>query len=326
MLPVLLGVIGAGFVGWAVYERRAAQSRRRSLPPAPPSVPEPHEPHGGGGGSRDDDGRAGPAGLVWPGWPTSETLTAPGPARPDDPGGRSREHGAADDATAPPTLDEWAAVMAPMCAARGIQLPYALNWTTIESGGNPCRIGFPSSRGPDGFPREMGIGQFYNPDDLQRLKLTGAQLRAYCVPGDDHEVVFRGKKIRGFSNKMTRPLTPAEMLDQARGQVDLISASMRDATRALTSIGAGAAWSRTRKDFWRMVKLAHGMPALLSEGLPRINAKLGRPPRDWVEFKQMLDQVVLGARAEEKRRQGLVAAALDNAERCASVFDDPAVS
>jgi hypothetical protein len=94
----------------------------------------------------------------------------------------------------------------------------------------------------------------------------------------------------------------------------------------LTSIGAGAAWSPTRRDFWRLVKLEHGLPVLISAGLIRINAKLGRAPRDWEEFKQGIDMVTLGARGEEKRRQGLFPRVFENAEKCASAFDERSVS
>ena len=77
----------------------------------------------------------------------------------------------------------WTALLVPGCLANGIQLPYALKWIEIESGGNPCAIGDPSQRGPDGQPRELGIAQLHNPDDLRRVGVTGAELRAYCVPG-----------------------------------------------------------------------------------------------------------------------------------------------
>src|SRR5262245_23473418 len=222
VFPVFLGVTGRGAVGWALYGRhsRAVQARR-ALPQGSRALPP------GANAAQEDGSWPSP---IWPGWPTSPVPTTPpsdGASNEAPNGsGRSREHGAADDAAAadpgqrsdgkisPPGLDEWAAILAPMCAARGIQLPYALNWISMESGGNPCEIGYPPAKGPDGMPREMGIGQFYNPDDLRRLGLTSTQLRAYCVPGDDHEVMFRGKKVRGFSRDMKRPMTPAEMLDQ----------------------------------------------------------------------------------------------------------------
>ncbi len=217
-------------------------------------------------------------------------------------------------------------LLAPAAARRRIQVPYALQWVAMESGGNPCEVGYPPAKGPDGAPREMGIAQFYNPDDLRRIGLSSHELRAYCVPGDQHDVMFHDKLVRGFSSQLRRALTPAEMQTQADGTIHLITDSMAKATHVLTSIGAGPAWSPTRRDYWRLVKLAHGMPTLLSEGLVRINAKLGRPPRDWDEFKRGLDTVTLGANAEEKRRQGLFPFALDNAERCASVFEERTVA
>lgn len=336
--PLFIGAVGAALVGWALAGRAsrvaAANEGRRRREDAPPRgrIPSSVQPSATRANDRTSDPSdppTAPTSPIWPGWPT-----APVPSS-DDGTGRTREHAAADDdaadadpggAVAPPGLDEWASTLAPLCLAAGIQLPYALQWVSMESGGNPCQIGYPPSKGPDGAPLEMGIGQFYNPDDLKALRLTSSELRAYCVPGDQHEVTFNGRRVRGFSSRMSRPMTPEERIVQARGQVGLITKSMADATRLLTRIGAGPDWSPTRQDFWRLVKLAHGMPSLLSEGWPRINAKLGRPPVDWAEYKRMLGEVTLGARTEEKRRKGLVEAALDNAERCANVFTERAIA
>lgn len=313
------GALGAGLIGYALLGRaraRAAtmesahraprrmptldwpvESRPPVEPPAPPiehAPPAPHAP-------------APPADLPGPNAAPPPTADARGAVRP-------------------PTLDEWGVALAPGCLSSGIQLPYAVQFVAMESGGNPCAVGYPASKGPDGLPLEMGIAQFYNPDDLVALGLTGEELRVYCVPGDHHETTFRGKKVRGFSQQMRMPLTPEQVRRQAGGTVGLISRSMREVTEVLTSIGAGPAWSPSRRDFWRLVKLQHGLPALISEGLPRINAKLGRPPRDWSEFKAALDTVTLGARAEAKRRQGLFPRVLSNAERCASAFEERSAS
>lgn len=162
----------------------------------------------------------------------------------------------------PPRVEQWATYLAPGCLAHGIQLPYALRWIEIESGGNPCACGYPAARGPDGHPRELGIAQLYNPDDLRRLGVTGAQLRAYCVPGSDHPVKFKGKVVRGFSSVLSRQLTTEEMQDQADATIKLIVHCMLTAARDLAKVNAGAAWSLSRRNYWALVKLQHALPGL----------------------------------------------------------------
>ena len=176
----------------------------------------------------------------------------------------------------PPTLEQWAALLAPGCLAHRIQLPYALRWIDLESGGNPCAVGHPAAHGPDGNPREIGISQLYNPDDLARFGVTGAQLRAYCVPGDDHAIVYKGRTVRGFSSALLRPLTAAEMQQQADATIDLIARCMVMATRDLVAVHADAAWSPSTRNYWTLVKLQHGLPGLSHAGL---RAGVHRPLR-----------------------------------------------
>lgn len=226
-----------------------------------------------------------------------------------------------------PSLQQWAAVIDPIAAPLGIQAPYTMKWNEMEGGGNPCAIGYPSAKGPDGLPREMGIGQFYNPDDLQRLGATGAELRAYCEPGDQHDIVYKGKTIKGFSQKMIRQLTPAEMAKQATMLVGLIRDAMGHATADLMTVGAGPAWSKTRRDYWRMVKLQHGLPTLSREGLPSVKAYLGRAPSSWSEFRQALQSGQ--AKIDPKNQAEYFSEfprIFDNAEQCASVFQEPSVA
>jgi hypothetical protein len=221
--------------------------------------------------------------------------------------------------------------LAPGCLQHGIQLPYALKWGDLESGWNPCAIGYPPAHGrsPDGkqldAPLEMGVAQFYNPDDLVRLKLTGKQLRAYCVPGDQHESIYKGKKVRGFSQEMSRNLTDAEIQDQADGAVGLIKKSMSSATHDLMSVGAGSSWSPSTRNYWTLVKLQHGLPEVSSRGLPLVKAHLGRAPRDWSEFRTALSSIKFPTAMEQKYR-GDLPRILDNAEECASAFSERSIA
>lgn len=221
----------------------------------------------------------------------------------------------------PPTLEQWAALLAPGCLAHRIQLPYALRWIDLESGGNPCAVGYPAAHGPDGNPLEIGIAQLYNPDDLVGAGVTGAQLRAYCVPGNDHAIVYKGKTVRGFSSALLRPLTAAEMQQQADATIALIARCMATATRDLVAVHADAAWSPSTRNYWTLVKLQHGLPGLSHTGLRAVARRLQRAPRSWQEFAAtvghvQLDPKTMGYRDDFPR-------ILANAEKCASAFAEP---
>jgi hypothetical protein len=221
-------------------------------------------------------------------------------------------------------MTTWAALLAPLVldGTPKIQLPYAVKWLAMESGGNPCSVGDPRQHGPDGQPREIGIAQLYNPDDLTGTGVSAAELRAYCVPGDQHETVYRGKKVRGFSQKLSRPLSVGEMQTQARLTVRKIRTAAAAAGKDLLAIGAGAlpAWSPNRRDFWRLVKLQHGLPGLSRSGLPAVTAKLGRPPRDWQEFKNTIAGTPIRNDPRTEGARDQFAWIMGNAERCASTF------
>ena len=220
------------------------------------------------------------------------------------------------------------AAIQPLAAPLGIQTPYTAKWLDMESGGNPCSVGNPGAHAPDGFPREMGIAQFYNPDDLKMLGATSAELRAYCVPGDQHDVVYKGKTIKGFSQALTRPLTPEEIAKQAAMTVGLIHKAVGSATADLMAAGATSpAWSKTSRDFWRLVKLQHGLPVLSREGLPAVKAFLGRAPSSWAEFRACLQngQAKIDAKNQAEYFSEF-ARIFDNAELCASAWQEPNVA
>jgi hypothetical protein len=267
---------------------------------------------------QDPDAPAAPAPSATP----VSTPVTEWPVDREPPRATTREHDVADDSPAgitKPSTADWAKALAPGCVASGIQLAYALKWVAMESAGNPCTIGYPPARGPDGLPLEMGIGQFYNPDDLQRLHLTGVELRAYCVPGDQHETVYKGKVIRGFSQLMSRPITLPEMQKQANGTVELIVRSMASASRDLGSVGAGPSWSPGHRAFWALTKLQHGLPALSRQGLPLVKGLLGRSPSSWSEFADALAKVKFSNEIEIKHRADFPRI-LDNAWECSSAF------
>lgn len=207
------------------------------------------------------------------------------------------------------TAMHWMPVLGPYAIAANIPPMYAVKWIDIESGGNPCAVGkvdkttrhiLPSAIAADGHPKEMGIAQFYNPDDLTFLHLTSSELRAYCVPGTD---------------KLARALTADELTVQAKATIALIQKCQRAALADLAKIGA--TWPE--RDVWTLVKLQHGLPGLSRSGLPGAKARIGRAPLSWAEYKAA---ILAGAHVDagtEPYRSDFVRIFL-NAEKCASVL------
>ncbi len=223
-----------------------------------------------------------------------------------------------------PSLKTWGLAITPYAALYNIQVPYVLRWLDEESGGNPCAIGYPPAHGPDGNPREMGIAQFYNPDDLAALGMTGNQLRAYCVPGDQHSIMYKGKLVKGFSSSLLRPLTKAEMEVQAKGTIGLIAKSMKAATADLMNVNAGTSWSRLTRNYWNLVKLQHGLPGISRSGLPAVTKYLGHAPYSWNEFRNNISKVKLDTETEKYR--GEFDAIFANAEKCGDAFVETGIA
>ena len=299
----VLGAIGAAILGWVAVATRGRRQSSSDLP--------------------DRDGQGGQDHDREPPPPTDGT---PGTGDPAQDRASTRDSAPPDTATAQPgaatmTTASWAAPLAGPCLAAGIPLSYALRWVELESGGNPCAVGYPPAHGTDGQPLELGVAQLYNPDDLGVLTphLTGTELRAYCVPGDHHQIRWRDGVVTGFSSEATRALTPAEVQRQADATAALIRRCMTQATSDLVHVGA--TWSESRRDFWALVKLQHGLPTLSRQGLPRVTAYLGRPPRGWAEFASALSRVKFSPEFEAKFR-GDVPRILANAERTASAVPE----
>lgn len=196
---------------------------------------------------------------------------------------------------------QWLPAILPYAKRQQIDPEYVLKWIDIESGGNPCAVGNINSKGPDGHPREMGIAQFYNPDDLNYLKITGSALRAYCKPG---------------TNQMSRALSSAEIDEQAKATIGLINKCRSSATRDLARIKAS--WSPI--DYWALVKLQHGLPGISRSGLPNVAAYLDRPPVGWEEFKDCILNKGVKTDSGTEPYRSVFPKVFANAEKCISVL------
>lgn len=221
------------------------------------------------------------------------------------------------------TAETWRSRLAPLCAAHGVPVSFAVAWEDEESAGNPCAIGEPGALGPDGNPKEMGIAQLYNPDDLQLAGVTGNQLRAYCVPTKVQVKNSRGQLVWSHSQSVARKLTAAEEAQQAQALVAKIVQARAEASHWLNA--ARALWPSDGVDFWRTVKLVHGLPGLV-HGLMTVATALGRAPSSWSEFRQIAQagDVKFDPATEAKRSR--FASVFDNAEAAAAGVQGSAVA
>jgi hypothetical protein len=160
-----------------------------------------------------------------------------------------------------------------------VNVGVAMMWQELESDGNPCAIGEPGQLGPDGNPREIGLGQAYNPDDFAAQRQAVAPLRAYCA---------------GLAQGVTRALTQPERDQQVRVTLLFKIEQGRDAADA-TCTQYALPWPSNAADFWKLVKAPHAYPRIVSQGIPAVVNKLGRAPASWDEFRSVLGMDRTGA-------------------------------
>lgn len=183
------------------------------------------------------------------------------------------------------TTESWRPFLIPLATSAGIPIEYAMKHVEVESGGNPCSVGNPFASYDGGVhPREAGIAQLYGPDDYATTHADPTALRAYCAPSymssykDGNGVAHQAM---AFSQSTTRALTNDEMVAQAASLIALITASRRRADRLLASVDA--TWPTTSADYWKFVKLQHGIPGL-ANAIVYVRDALGRAPISWAEF------------------------------------------
>lgn len=178
---------------------------------------------------------------------------------------------------------------------RRVDGPFSMAWMQMESDGNECAVGDPASIAPDGNPREIGLGQLYNPDDFHAFGVTADRFRAYAPAAAPLAGRYLAAKaindtatMKAVAREMqtrTRPLTDSEKDDQVRYTLLKKIDQCIDKVNALVAKD-GIHWSPP--DYWKLVKAPHALPGILNTGMPAVVAKLGRAPVDWSEFRQAL--------------------------------------
>lgn len=174
--------------------------------------------------------------------------------------------GDTSDGINPPAVESWRGLVTEM--ANGIPVEFLLNWIRVESGGNPCSVGIKG--------KEAGIAQTYHPDD-DKYGATFSQLRAACD---------------GDTSKLARPLTDAERRLQVIVLVNYVTAAANTVRAQL--LGAGATWvdaGPLSRDFWRMVKLRHALPAIPAYCLKAYRSAVGKPPPDWQTWRRWFESL-----------------------------------
>lgn len=173
---------------------------------------------------------------------------------------------------------------------------FLAKWLSMESGGNPCKIGEMPGPATGGRLKEAGIGQVYFDKEGQTsYGVTLGQLRGACGTGP----------TRKDYETQLRELTEQEKDWQWDSFVTMANDCYRKAASQLMELGLP--W--TNADTYRLAKLYHGVPAIAKHWLPL--AKSG----SFHEFQEWSFQKANAKQLGRLRR------AFDNADRCGSVIE-----
>jgi len=175
----------------------------------------------------------------------------------------------------------------------------------LESGGNPAAVGQILA---DGTPArdalgnilETGLAQLYSPSEVKAAGTTVAAMRAGCATEG---------KTRAEWETLLRPLTPAELHEHGRALCAIVAAKRRLVANIAHDAGLFGVW--TQADLWRLVKLHHGIPSYVTQGLDAVIRLMGKAPPSFADFAARLP-IVAGATA------GRVPKVLANVEKFAA--------
>lgn len=171
-------------------------------------------------------------------------------------------------ATFPAAVEAWRPLVEEY--AGDMPVNFLLACVRFESFGNPCALGKAGV--------EAGLFQLYFPDDA-RFGATFQQLRAGCSGA-----------------KLTRTLTDDERVRQVRTGC-VMETSHR--TKARNQVASnGLSWTEDTVDFWKLVKIQHGLPAVPKSFLPAYARTFGGPPASfavWGEWVLSLSRSEVGS-------------------------------
>ena len=160
----------------------------------------------------------------------------------------------------PPLVERWRDEVGRR--AKGLPVDAILEWIRIESGGDMCSVG---------NPNEVGIFQLFFPGDA-RYGATLDGLRALC------------SKSKTQNPRDISWLTEADLDMQVGAGVRKVLAS-RDRVRQVFGQN-GVRWPEGSFDFGSAVKQIHATPAVITELVPKITRRDGRPPANWSDLRQ----------------------------------------
>jgi hypothetical protein len=209
-----------------------------------------------------------------------------------------------------PYIQERIAGFPAIAAKMGIgALPFTVEWMNIESAGNVCTIGRIDQTAADGsnpYPRELGIGQAYNPDDLKRVGVSAAALRAYCQPpsvmqqlAQQYAQAAAAKDTATMHQVMVKAQSRTRDLtaDEQNQQIDAtLLAKIAQSIPVADTVTKTYSLTWSSVDWWKLVKAYHAYPRLILDnpeayglgGMHAVVQKLGRAPASWAEFRQTL--------------------------------------
>ena len=202
----------------------------------------------------------------------------------------------------------------------GLLIRFAMAWLGVESSGNVCAVGELAATAPNGYPREIGLFQIYNPDDFAELGVDPSELVSYCVrptPGGNNP------------QKLAHQMTAGQIARHINVGLEFIKRKRAYADHYLSL--HGVPWSTTGRDYWRAVKLAHALPVIVNTGLGQVASKLGRAPLSWQEFRSTYETIQPRAKyrpdlAKAGKQQDGYFRALDNAEWTGGQIPDQVIA
>lgn len=205
-----------------------------------------------------------------------------------------------------PHVVQWQPAVFAQAALAGVPPAFAMAWLAVESGGNPCAVGEATATGPDGYPREVGLFQMYNPDDFKEAGASASEICSYCVRPPAGPKTKRAKdggyadgSAVNHGRMAVAQLTPEQVVKHVGLGISMIKAKERYADQYLRA--SHVPWAADSPDYWAAVKAVHAYPAIVASGISAVTRKLGRAPSSWHEFRSTYEAIEPRARFDPAR-------------------------